>query len=105
MKATKARLISSIYLYGGPEIPLHLTVKTRPGYHWRTQGLKGVRDLKATSTSDMKMKNFEFALLVFSLALDKYLLTILSSFPFAMDQKTKQNVPLPDNNQNTRHTE
>lgn len=94
MKATEARLVSKVSLYGGPEIPLHLTVKMRTGYHWRTQGLKGVSDLKSTLTSDMKMKNFEFALLVFSLALFKYLLTILSSFFFAMDQKQNKTSPL-----------
>lgn len=50
---------------------------------WSTE-LKGVGGLKRALTSDMEMRSVEFALLVFSLALVWFLLTVLSFLPFRM---------------------
>lgn len=43
-----------------------------------------VRDLKSTLTSDMEMRNLEFVLLLFGIALFQYFLTMLSFLPSRM---------------------
>ena len=43
----------------------------------KSANMKGVGDLKNTLTSDMEIKNLEFAQLVFGLAFAQYFLTVI----------------------------